>query len=72
MLAALGLRETLPVSRRRSASIRSTLRTYRSLLRDCPFVGLVLVAGRMMAKMFAYVSGSPSVLQGLHRLDEQT
>ena len=72
VLAAFGLRETLPVSRRRTAGVAATLRTYRTLLRDRPFVGLVLVAGLMMATMFAYVSGSPFVLQGVYGLDEQT
>lgn len=71
-LAYFGLRETLPVHRRRPARVRPTLRTYVSLLADRPFVGLVVVAGLMMATMFAYVSGSPFVLQGVYGLDEQT
>lgn len=72
VLAAVGLRETLPAARRRPARLAPTLRTYRSLLHDRVFVGLVLVAGLMMATMFAYVSGSPFVLQGVYGLDEQT
>jgi MFS transporter, DHA1 family, multidrug resistance protein len=72
VLAVFGLRETLPVDRRRPARVVPTLRTYGWLLRDRPFVGLVLVAGLMMATMFAYISGSPFVLQGLYGLDEQT
>ena len=71
-VAALGLRETLPVHRRRSAHPLATLRTYRSLFRDRAFVALALVGGLMFAAMFAYISGSPFVLQGLYGLDEQT
>ena len=44
-VAFFGLRETLPVERRRSARPGATLRTYRSLLADRTFVALVLVAG---------------------------
>ncbi|MDQ4086088.1 MAG: multidrug effflux MFS transporter, partial [Actinomycetota bacterium] len=72
LLAALGLRETLPPHRRRSARPLATLRTYRTLLRDSTFVALVFVAGLMMSTLFSYVSGSPFVLQGVYGLDEQT
>jgi DHA1 family bicyclomycin/chloramphenicol resistance-like MFS transporter len=71
-VALLGLRETLPPHRRRSASPRATLATYRTLLADLPFVALAVVGGLMFASMFAYISGSPFVLQGLYGLDEQT
>jgi DHA1 family bicyclomycin/chloramphenicol resistance-like MFS transporter len=71
-LAYFGLGETLPPARRRSARLGSTLRTYGTLLSDRAFVGLVLVAGLMMATLFAYISGSSFVLQGVYGLDEQT
>lgn len=71
-VAALGLRETLPVERRRSARPSATLRTYRTLLRDGPFVALAVAGGLMFATMFAYVAGSPFVLQGVYGLDERT
>lgn len=70
-VAFLFLRETLPVSRRRSLRPSATLRTYAMLLRDAPFVALVLVAGTMMSAMFAYVSGSSFVLQGVYGLSER-
>ena len=70
-VAVLGLRETLPVHRRRSPRPMATLRTYRSLFRDRTFVALVGVGALMFAAMFAYISGSPFVLQGLYGLDEQ-
>ncbi|HEX2073990.1 MAG TPA: multidrug effflux MFS transporter [Geodermatophilus sp.] len=70
-VGALGLRETLPPRRRRSSGVASTLRTYRSLLRDRSYVGLVLVAGLTMAGMFSYVAGSSFVYQRQFGLDEQ-
>ena len=54
----------------RSAS-RNTLRTYRGLLRDRTFVGLVLVAGLAMAGLFGYVAGSSFVFQEEFGLNEQ-
>ncbi len=71
VVAFFGLRETLPMERRRPARLRSTGRTYASLLRDRTFVGLVLVAGLMMSTMFTYVSGSSFVMQGVFGMDEQ-
>jgi DHA1 family bicyclomycin/chloramphenicol resistance-like MFS transporter len=72
LVAAFGLKETLPPHRRRSARPVATLRTYRSLLRDPTFLALVLVAGLMMSALFSYVSGSPFVLQGIYGLDQRT
>lgn len=70
VVALLGLRESLPVERRRPLNLRSTLRTYRSLLGDGSFVALVLIGGLMMSAMFAYVAGSSFVLQDGYGLDE--
>ena len=70
VVAVLGLRESLPVERRRPLNLRSTLRTYRSLLADGSFVALVLIGGLMMSAMFAYVAGSSFVLQDGYGLDE--
>jgi DHA1 family bicyclomycin/chloramphenicol resistance-like MFS transporter len=70
LVAVLGLRETLPVERRRAANLRATLSTYRSLVRDRTFMSLVFIGGLMMSAMFAYVAGSSFVLQGGYGLDE--
>jgi DHA1 family bicyclomycin/chloramphenicol resistance-like MFS transporter len=43
----------------------------RGLLRDRRFAALALVSGLMMAAMFAYIAGSPFVLQTIHGLSEQ-
>ena len=68
-VAFFGLRETLPVERRRSARPGATLRTYRSLLADRTFVALVLVAGLVFSSLFVYVAGASFVLQGVYGLD---
>ena len=72
MVALLGIRETLPPERRRPADLRSTLGTYRSLLRDRTFVALVFIGGLMLSAVFAYVAGSSFVLQNGYGLDERT
>lgn len=72
VVALLGLRETLPAERRRSARVGATLRTYASLARDRTFVALVLMGGLLFASIFAYVSGASFVLQEGFGLDERT
>lgn len=71
VVALRGLDETLPAQRRRPARVGATLRTYAGLLRDRPFVGLVLLAGLMFSALFAYVAGSSFVLQEYYGLNEQ-
>lgn len=70
-VAAWGLRETLPPSRRRTAGVLGTMRDYGSLFRDRTFVGLVLVAGLAMSALLAYVAGSSFVFQQQYGLDQQ-
>lgn len=71
VMAAFALRETLPPERRRALGLGNTLRTYRGLLRDRTFVGLILVAGLAMAGLFGYVAGSSFVFQEQFGLDQQ-
>jgi DHA1 family bicyclomycin/chloramphenicol resistance-like MFS transporter len=71
-LLAVGLKETLPAQRRRSASVRATLSSYGTLLKDRAYVGLVLTAGFAFAGMFGYVSGSSFVFQQQFGLGAQT
>lgn len=72
VIVTRGLPETLPVTRRRSARLGPTLRTYGSLMTDRVFVGLVLVSGFAMAGLFSYVSGAAYVYQQQFGLDQQT
>jgi DHA1 family bicyclomycin/chloramphenicol resistance-like MFS transporter len=67
----LGLPETLPADRRRSARLGGVLRSYGQLLRDRMFVGYALTAGVIFAAMFGYISGSSFVLQDVYGLSPQ-
>ncbi|HWD07123.1 MAG TPA: multidrug effflux MFS transporter [Amycolatopsis sp.] len=69
--AALLLPETLPKQRRRPWQLKATLGSYRGLLTDRSFVGLVIVAGLAMAGLFAFVSGGAFVFQQQFGLDQQ-
>ncbi|MFI6711768.1 multidrug effflux MFS transporter [Nonomuraea sp. NPDC050478] len=72
MLAVLaGVRETLPADQRESGGFRHTLRSFRRLLRDRPFMGCALTAGLAFGAMFAYISGSPFVLQDVYGASPQ-
>jgi len=71
-VAVFGLRETLPVERRRTAQPRQVLRTYGTLLRDREFMALVLIGGLVFASLFAYISGSSFVLQNVYGLSTAT
>lgn len=67
-----GLRETLPPERRHGGGLSQTFGSIRLLLRDRAFVGYVLTSGLTMAAMFAYISGSPFVIQELYGASPQT
>jgi DHA1 family bicyclomycin/chloramphenicol resistance-like MFS transporter len=71
MLAALGLRETLPPERRIPSGLRRTVQTMGTLLRDRSFLGHALAGGLTFGALFAYISGSPFVLQGIYGLSPQ-
>ena len=69
--AFLGLRESLPPERRQNRGFGATLATFRTLLRDKAFMGYALSSGLAFAAMFAYISGSPFVLQNIYRVSPQ-
>lgn len=69
--AATGLGETLPPDRRQSGGIRATLATFYRLLSDRSFVGYALPCGLAFAAMFAYIAGSPFVLQTSYGISPQ-
>jgi DHA1 family bicyclomycin/chloramphenicol resistance-like MFS transporter len=72
LLAVLtGLPETLPLQRRQAGELRITLATFRRLLADRLFVGYALACGLSFAAMFAYISGSPFVIQSIYGLSPQ-
>ncbi|MBX6750177.1 MAG: multidrug effflux MFS transporter [Micromonosporaceae bacterium] len=71
IMAAWALPETLPPERRQHPDLRTTLRSYRTILRDRTFVGLTLVLSLGMATIFSYVGGSSYVMQEQYGLSEQ-
>lgn len=68
---AVALPETLPPQLRNGSGVRMVLGTYRSLLADRVFLGYALGGGLAFAGMFAYISGSPFVFQGVYELTPQ-
>jgi len=72
LLAVLfGLPETLPVGKRMTGGIRETFATFRRLLGDRLFMGYALAQALVTAAMFAYIAGSPFVLQNIYGVSPQ-
>ncbi|MFB9909408.1 Bcr/CflA family multidrug efflux MFS transporter [Allokutzneria oryzae] len=68
---ALGLKESLPAERRSTGGLRPVLRAAGTLFVDRAFLGLALTSALSGAAMFAYISGSPFVIQELHHASPQ-
>ncbi len=64
----LGLRETVAPERRRTGGARESIRGFGKLLHSRTFVGYALGQGLALGAMFAYISGSPFVLQEIYGL----
>jgi DHA1 family bicyclomycin/chloramphenicol resistance-like MFS transporter len=78
VVTLFGLKETLPGEVRgsggtglTSGGLPATLRTFGVLTRDRRFMGYILTGGFAFAAMFAYISGSPFVLENVHGLSKQ-
>lgn len=67
----VGLGETLPPERRSSGGLKQTLVTFRKIAGDRQFMGYALTQGFVAAGMFAYISGSPFVLQKIYGISPQ-
>jgi DHA1 family bicyclomycin/chloramphenicol resistance-like MFS transporter len=70
--AGLGLGESLPPERRRGGGVRATLAAFRQLLSDRAFMAYALSSGLAFAAMFAYIAGSPFVLEQIYGVSPQT
>jgi DHA1 family bicyclomycin/chloramphenicol resistance-like MFS transporter len=68
---ATGLHETLAPDRRHPGGVGETLRTFGRLLADRTFLGHALACGLAFGAMFAYISGSPFVLQDIYGASPQ-
>lgn len=66
-----GLEETLPKNLRSRGGIKNTFITFRTLLVNRKFMGLALAQGFVMAAMFAYIAGSPFILQNIFGVSPQ-
>ena len=71
LATATGLRETLPAGKRHPGGIAETLRTFGRLLTDRGFLGHALACGLSFGAMFAYISGSPFVIQDIYGASPQ-
>ncbi|UKS56325.1 Bcr/CflA family multidrug efflux MFS transporter [Exiguobacterium acetylicum] len=73
MLLAVAMRlpETLPLERRVEGNLTTTLKTFGRLLTDRIFIGYAFAQAFVMGAMFAYISGSPFVLQNIYGASPQ-
>jgi DHA1 family bicyclomycin/chloramphenicol resistance-like MFS transporter len=69
--AAFGLRESLPDARRSRHGMGGLRGALEILVRDRTFAFYALTSGFVMGAMFAYIAGSPFVLQDIHGLSPQ-
>ena len=68
---ATGLPETLAPEKRHPGGVGETLHTFGRLLADRTFLGHALACGLAFGAMFAYISGSPFVLQDIYGASPQ-
>ncbi|WP_322906768.1 multidrug effflux MFS transporter [Paenibacillus campi] len=66
-----GLPETLPADRKATGGLSTTLRTFARLIGDRSFIGFALSQAFVMAAMFAYIAGSPFVIQDIFGVSAQ-
>ncbi len=71
LAVALCLPETLPLERRVEGNLTTTLKTFGRLLTDRVFIGYAFAQAFVMGAMFAYISGSPFVLQNIYGASPQ-
>ncbi|WP_370224245.1 multidrug effflux MFS transporter [Cytobacillus sp.] len=71
LVVLFGLPETLADDSRSQGGIKNTLTTFQQLLLDRSFIGYALSQGLVFAAMFAYISGSPFVLQNIYGASPQ-
>ncbi|WP_127496151.1 multidrug effflux MFS transporter [Paenibacillus glycanilyticus] len=73
MFAAVwfGMKESLQERNRSQGGVRNMMAKFRGLLTDRVFMGYALTQGFVVAAMFAYISGSPFVIQNLFGVSPQ-
>ncbi|NEN07950.1 multidrug effflux MFS transporter [Diaminobutyricibacter tongyongensis] len=63
--------ETLPKARRHDAGHSTTRQRYKAVLSDRVFVGIAIVGAMNFTGLFAYLSSSSFIFQGLYGFDAQ-
>lgn len=71
VVAALRLPETLPAHLRHEPGLGAKMRVFGALLRDRRFMPFAVSGGLSFAAMFAYIAGSPFVLENIYGLSPQ-
>ncbi|NKX51218.1 multidrug effflux MFS transporter, partial [Arthrobacter deserti] len=66
LLALLFVRESLPPDRRQAGGLGALLAAMMAVLRNRRFLGYCLAIGFGLGAMFAYIAGSPFILQDLY------
>lgn len=72
LAVSFGLKESLPEEHRRAGNLKATFTTFGQLFSDKIFVGYTLIQGFIIAGLFAYIAGSPFVLQTIYDLSAKT
>ena len=65
------LPETLPEEKRSEGSMLAVVKTFGSLFKDRMFMGIACTQALVMTSMFAYIAGSPFVLQNIYGVTPQ-
>ncbi|PYF06444.1 Bcr/CflA family multidrug efflux MFS transporter [Ureibacillus chungkukjangi] len=65
------LTESLPFEKRQTGGIKQTVSSMGMMLKDRVFMGYCLASGFVFTGMFAYISGSPFVLQDIYGISPQ-
>ncbi len=65
------LPETLPVEKRSDGNMLTVVKTFGGLIKDRTFMGIAFTQAFVMTSMFAYIAGSPFVLQNLYSVTPQ-
>ncbi|PIC73614.1 multidrug effflux MFS transporter [Sporosarcina sp. P17b] len=68
---AFFLPDTLPVEARSESGMLAVIKTFSGLLRDKWFLSIALTQGLIMSSLFAYIAGSPFVLQNIYGITAQ-
>lgn len=71
LAVAFTLTETLPEDKRAEGGVLATVKTFHLLIKDRVFMGIALSQAFVSMGMFAYIAGSPFVLQNIYEATPQ-